>query len=88
MSEEWRERERPNRLEKRYKFNGYSNLSDFLDRAAKISEKDDLYPDMGFGSDYVNVTIYTAEGIDKLDQQQHDFSTKLDILYKEFPLKS
>ena len=77
---EWQERMRPVRLEKRYEFPDYNSLRDFLDRAAEISEQDGLYPDMGFGRDYVNVTIHTDEGSDTLTQQQRQFAQKLDAL--------
>ena len=57
MSDQWQERHRPPRLEKRYEFTDYASLRDFLDRAAVLSEREGLYPDMGFGRDYVNMTI-------------------------------
>ncbi len=80
MSEKWQERKRPVRLEKRYEFENYQNLRDFLDSAAEISEKIELYPDMGFGRDYVNITIYAEEGADALAQNQHQFASQLDAL--------
>ncbi len=81
MNEKWRERERPNRLEKRYGFADYEALRDFLDRAAELSEREGLYPDMGFGRDYVNITIHVAEGADELAPAQRDFAEQLDALY-------
>ena len=57
MNEQWSERNRPPRLERRYEFPDYPSLRDFLDRAAELSEREGLYPDMGFGRDYVNVTM-------------------------------
>ena len=57
MSDQWQERKRPVRLERRYQFADYSTLRDFLDSAAEISERIDFFPDMGFGKDYVNITI-------------------------------
>lgn len=59
---QWQERTRPVRLEQRYEFPNYSALRDFLDAAAEVSEREGLYPDMGFGKDYVNVTIHIEEG--------------------------
>lgn len=76
----WQERIRPVRLEKRYEFPDYASLRDFLDRAAEVSERDGLFPDMGFGRDYVNVTIHTEEGSDKLTEQQRQFAEALDAL--------
>ena len=76
----WTERSRPNRLEGRYEFSDYSTLRDFLDQAAELFEREGLYPDMGFGRDYVNITIHTAEGADELDDSRHRFAAELDRL--------
>ena len=79
-SDNWNERIRPVRLEKRYEFPDYATLRDFLDRAADVSEREGLYPDMGFGRDYVNVTIHSDEGSDKLTEKQRQFAKELDAL--------
>ncbi len=80
MSQQWQQRTRPVRLERRYDFKDYSTLRDFLDRAAELSEKEGLYPDMGFGSDYVNITIHVDEGQEELGELQRRFAEQLDIL--------
>ena len=77
---QWQERNRPARLERRYQFEDYEMLRDFLDKAADLSEKEGYYPDMGFGKDYVNITIHTDDGEDKLGSKQHGFAKKLDQL--------
>jgi pterin-4a-carbinolamine dehydratase len=77
----WDERGRPARLERRYEFGSYQRLRDFLDRAAEISERDGLYPDMGFGRDYVNMTIHADEGSGSLEPQHHRLAAALDELY-------
>ena len=83
MAQEWQERVRPVRLEKRYEFPDYATLRDFLDLAAELSEKEDMYPDMGFGRDYVNITIHLDEGDEELGEKQHSFAEQLDILAEE-----
>jgi len=80
MREQWKERNSPARLERRYQFEDYEMLSEFLERAAKLSEKEAFYPDMGFGKDYVNITIYSEENKEKLGQPQHRFAQELDLL--------
>lgn len=80
MASEWKERNRPNRLERRYEFASYDALRDFLDAAADLSEREDYYPDMGFGRDYVNVTIHVNEGDESLQPAQRDFAGALDQL--------
>ena len=79
----WQERSRPVRLEGRYEFQDYSTLRDFLDRAAELSEREGFYPDMGFGRDYVNITIHLNDGDDALGESQRRFAQQLDILADE-----
>ncbi len=80
MSHQWQERNRPVRLERRYEFQDYSALRDFLDRAADLSEQEGFYPDMGFGRDYVNITIHVNDGENALGENQHRFAQQLDTL--------
>lgn len=80
MNEQWQERVRPVRLERRYEFPDYQSLRDFLDRAAVVSERENLFPDMGFGRDYVNVTIYCDEGANTLGEQQRRLAERFDAL--------
>ena len=81
MSDEWFERKQPKTLEKRYSFPNYSSLREFLDKAAELSEKEGLYPDMGFGTDYVNVTIHADEGATEMSSGQRKFSEQLVELF-------
>lgn len=80
MTGNWQERDRPHRLERRYEFSDYAALRDFLDRAAALSERAGFYPDMGFGRDYVNVTIHAEEGTKELSTARRRFAEELDGL--------
>lgn len=80
MSDQWQERNRPMRLERRYQFPDYDTLRDFLDRAADLSEETGFYPDMGFGRDYVNVTIHADENQEDLGDDKRRFAFELDKL--------
>jgi len=84
MSQEWQERTRPVRLERRYEFKDYATLRDFLDKAAELSEEVDLFPDMGFGRDYVNITIHLEDGVETISDSQHEFASQLDSLAEQF----
>jgi len=83
MSGEWRECIRPIRLERRYEFADYASLRDFLDLAADVSEKEGLYPDMGFGRDYVNITIHKNENSDSLGETERRLAAQLDEIYEK-----
>ena len=80
MGNEWKERKRPSRLEKRYEFDTYEDLRDFLDQAADLSEREDYYPDLGFTREYVNVTIYAEADSETLNDKQRRFAKMLDKL--------
>ena len=80
MKHQWKERARPARLERRYEFDDYQSLRDFLDQAAELSEREGLYPDMGFGKDYVNMTIHSDETSGALGPVQHRLAEALDQL--------
>jgi pterin-4a-carbinolamine dehydratase len=80
---QWQERPRPARLERRYEFENYEALRSFLDDAADLSEREGLYPDMGFARDYVNITIHAEEGSSELADKQRRFARLLDELRKD-----
>lgn len=81
LNSEWQERKRPARLERRYLFDDYDHLREFLDKAADLSEAEGYYPDMGFGRDYLNVTIHAEEGSDATSAAQRRFAKLLDERY-------
>jgi len=80
MKQQWQERQRPARLERRYEFADYETLRDFLDSAAALSESEGYYPDMGFGRNYVNMTIHAEEGSTVIEPERHLFARRLDEL--------
>ena len=82
----WSERTRPPRLERRYEFPDYPRLRDFLDRAAALSEREGLYPDLSFGRDYVNVTLHVEAGQAALSDRQRGFAVQLEQLQAQVAL--
>lgn len=77
--QQWQERNRPSRLEKRYEFEDYEALRAFLDEAADLSESKGLYPDIGFGRNHASFTIHADEG-SVLTDRQREFASLLDSL--------
>jgi pterin-4a-carbinolamine dehydratase len=53
----WKSVTSPPSLFKRYEFASYAHTREFLDRLGLLSEETRLYPDLGFGKTYVNVTL-------------------------------
>jgi 4a-hydroxytetrahydrobiopterin dehydratase len=77
MNQQWHERNRPLRLERRFEFADYDELRDFLDQAADLSESEGFYPDMGFGRDYVSITIHAEEGSAIIESDKRAFAEQL-----------
>lgn len=73
MIEYWSERKRPPRLERRIEFPNYDATREFLDFTADLSEREDCYPDMNFGSKHVSMTIHIEDEEAGLTDQQKAF---------------
>jgi len=80
MKQQWQERARPARLERKYEFSNYEELRDFLDKAADVSEKIGIYPNIGFGKDYANFTIYAEQDENQLSDQERELADTLEKL--------
>jgi pterin-4a-carbinolamine dehydratase len=61
-AEGWQRVERPPSLFRRYQFVSYRDTRAFLDLLADLSAETGLYPDIGFGTTYVNVTVHSSHG--------------------------
>jgi pterin-4a-carbinolamine dehydratase len=57
IPEGWKPVTSPPSLFRRFEFPSYAQTREFLDRLALISEESRIYPDLGFGKTYVNVTL-------------------------------
>jgi pterin-4a-carbinolamine dehydratase len=62
LPEGWRAVARPPSIFRRYEFATYGETRLFLERLAGLSESLGLYPDLGFGTTWVNVTIHGESG--------------------------
>jgi 4a-hydroxytetrahydrobiopterin dehydratase len=54
----WKPVSHPPSLFCRYEFESYVRTREFLDGLMLLSEDTQLFPDLGFGKTYVNVTIH------------------------------
>ena len=80
--DQWQERKRPVSLERRFEFDGYSSTRDFLDKLGEHSEATQRFPDISFGSTYVNITLRPeADGDEaQLSEADHAFAAQIDAL--------
>lgn len=79
----WTARQRPARLERRIEFPSYEVTRDFLDRAAELSERDGIYPDIGFGRTYVNLTLHADDPNGPVGEHLERFAEALDGLLSD-----
>ena len=79
---EWRQKNRPECLEKRYEFLSYEKTRDFLDVLGDFCEKLNRFPDISFGKTYANITIRPSDENEKeqISEVDHEFATKIDLL--------
>jgi len=79
MVENWTERKRPLRLERRIEFDNYELTRDFLDLTGELSEREGFYPDLNFGRTHVNMTIHVEEGESTLKEAQLRFAQEVNV---------
>ena len=80
--EGWRQKNRPECLEKRFEFESYEKTRDFLDALGDFSEKVNRFPDISFGKTYANITIRPSENTENetISSIDHEFARKIDSL--------
>ena len=80
--EGWRQKNRPECLEKRFEFESYEKTRDFLDALGEFSEKVSRFPDISFGKTYANITIRPSENNEKeeISKVDNDFANQIDLL--------
>lgn len=62
LPEGWRSTPTPPSLFRRFQFGSYQDTRGFLERLSGLSKETGLYPDLGFGTTHVNVTLYGIDG--------------------------
>ena len=80
MNENWKERKRPVRLERRFEFSNYDETRDFLDLTADLSEANDYFPDMSFGRTHVSMTLHLEEGEEQLSEKIISYADSVDAI--------
>ena len=81
----WRQKNRPECLEKRFEFESYEKTRDFLDALGDFSEKVSRFPDISFGKTYANITIRPLENkkIEEISKVDHEFANDIDLLIRQ-----
>ena len=77
----WNKRESPLRIEKRFEFEEYSKISNFMEKIEKLCKERDIYPNISFGKNFVSLSIFlNSKGI---STEEKDFSKDADKFFLE-----
>ena len=77
----WNQRESPLRVEKRFEFEEYSRIREFMKMVDELCKLKNIYPNISFGKNFVSITIFL--GSEKLSKIEKDFSNQIDNFYLE-----
>ena len=77
----WNKRESPLRIEKRFEFEKYSKISNFMGKIEKLCKERDIYPNISFGKNFVSLQIFLDNK--KISDNEKDFSRDIDKFYLE-----
>ena len=79
----WRERVSPPCIERRFEFDNYSSVSSFLERLGELSKTNLRFPDISFGTSYVNITLRPDEERDEylINESDYEFAAEIDTIY-------
>ena len=77
----WNERESPLRIEKRFEFEAYSKISNFMQKIEKLCKEKDIYPNISFGNNFVSISVFLEDK--KISNNEKDFSKDIDKFFQE-----
>ena len=77
----WNQRESPSRVEKRFEFAEYSEISKFMGEIEILCKERDIYPNISFGKNFVSLSIF-LDG-KEISGKEKDFSKVIDKFYTE-----
>lgn len=80
MHDYWTEVGNPPRLEARFDFDSYDELSQFLERAAALSEERDVHADMSFDRNSVRMKLHAASREEGISEGQQGLAAALERL--------
>ena len=78
----WNERESPLRIEKRFEFEQYSKISNFMGKIEKLCKEKEIYPNISFGNNFVSLSIFL--NTKEISNEEKDFSKDIDKFYLEY----
>ena len=77
----WNERASPLRIEKRFEFEKYSKISNFMGKIERLCKEKDIYPNISFGKNFVSLSIFLNN--QEISSEENGFSKDIDKFYLE-----
>ena len=77
----WNKRESPLRIEKRFEFEKYSKISNFMGKIERLCKEKDIYPNISFGKNFVSLSIFLSSK--EISSKEKNFSNNIDRFYLE-----
>ena len=77
----WNKRESPLRIEKRFEFEQYSEISKFMKKIEKLCKERGIYPNISFGKNFVSLSIFLDTK--EISSKEKDFSKDIDKFFLE-----
>ncbi len=77
----WNHRKSPSRIEKRFEFEEYQEISIFLKKIEETCKEKNIYPNISFGKNFVSVSIFLDS--EEIPSNEKDFSIRLDNYFLE-----
>ena len=77
----WNERESPLRIEKRFEFDQYSKISQFMGKIEKLCKEKNIFPNISFGKNFVSLSIFLDT--EEISSKEKAFSKDIDKYYLE-----
>ena len=77
----WVKRESPLRFEKRFEFEEYSRISQFMKMVDELCKEKKIFPNISFSKNFVSITIFLSSKNFTLIEK--NFSNQIDSFYLE-----
>ena len=77
----WKERDSPLRIDKRFEFDNYQRISQFMEQIDNLCKVNDVYPNISFGKNFVSITIFFQNKT--ISNDEKNLSQSIDQCFNE-----
>ena len=77
----WNRKESPLRIEKRFEFDNYQNISKFMKIIDELCKTKNIYPNVSFGKNFVSFIIFFNN--EEISSSEIGFSKNIDEIFDQ-----